>query len=177
MSGIATAARQKNSATRICFVSGVSSSLQSETSRSGIAISWRIASERKPLCVPPPRTRLATITMTQRANIKMGLPQSKTDGKPHRSGFCPLYVRMLSGMDFTILFTFVVVMEQERHRNKRRGQEPPGESPLADWPMLFSIANLDHPIASFDSIDPTRKNLYVAIRVDNPPMAVSTRHD
>ena len=43
--------------------------------------------------------------------------------------------------------------------------------------MLFGIANLDHPSAIFDSIDPARKNFDVAIRVDNPPMAVCTRHD
>ena len=59
-------ATQNHTASRACFVSGSSTIFQIETSKSGIASNWRIASERKPPRVPPPRMRPATTAKAHR---------------------------------------------------------------------------------------------------------------
>jgi hypothetical protein len=75
-------AATKNSAAFICLVSGTSSSLQRATHRMGIATSWRIASERKPPWVPPPRNRLAAISTRVSTNIGWVCPTPRPSASP-----------------------------------------------------------------------------------------------
>src|SRR5262245_6641119 len=59
-SGTRTTPRQNSSSQRACLADDVTSSKrQRQTNRTGMARSWRSASDRKPTLVPPPSVRQA----------------------------------------------------------------------------------------------------------------------
>src|SRR5262249_45528931 len=73
---------QKHSAIRICLVHGTSNRRQGATRIRGIERKCRMASERNPPRVPPPRIRLATTTKAQRKNRRSVLANQRAPLNP-----------------------------------------------------------------------------------------------